>query len=453
MKSDWYPGNDRCDIVTTDIYASKGDRSAQASSYDALSSLSGGQRVIALAEVGDIPDPEEQASSNAPWAYWMTWSGEYISGNSYNTKEVISTIYNDARVVTLDGSNPWGGTGEPNTTTAVSQASNSTAALSQQQSNPPANISVVTGSSSVNLSEVGDSTTCSAVQMSRAVGPVNGSVELPTSSNSSSLAIKYLISFGDSYSQTGFDPKGETPSSSNPLGNPGFPGYTTSGGANWIGDYVTTNGDDPVLSYNFASGGATTDADLVQPFASTVLSLVDQVELYKSSMQTISPWSSSNSLFAIWIGVNDVGNAWASSSWPTLLSQIMSQRTKQAQTLYDSGARNFAFLTVPPINYTPLVIGEGSSNADRVATAITEYNEALRNIVEAFTSSYSDVHTYILDTDAPFMEAINNPMAYQASDATCSDSSGTKCLWWNNYHPGQAIHKLVAHAFRSLINT
>jgi hypothetical protein len=115
-----------------------------------------------------------------------------------------------------------------------------------------------------------------------------------------------LHNSGDSYSQTGFDPTLSLPSSSNPLGNPTFPGYTTSGGPNWIGYYITQYNSSPVYSYNFASGGATTDAKLVTPVASTVLSFVDQVNLYLKSSKTagFTKWNAANSILAVWIGVN-----------------------------------------------------------------------------------------------------------------------------------------------------
>lgn len=114
------------------------------------------------------------------------------------------------------------------------------------------------------------------------------------------------LNSGDSYSQTGFDPTLSLASSSNPLGNPTFPGWTTSGGPNWIGDYITQYNSSPVYSYNFASGGATTDAKLVTPFAPTVLSFVDQVNLYLKSAQTagFKKWNADDSVFAVWIGVN-----------------------------------------------------------------------------------------------------------------------------------------------------
>ncbi|KAG6895923.1 hypothetical protein C0992_011556, partial [Termitomyces sp. T32_za158] len=118
---------------------------------------------------------------------------------------------------------------------------------------------------------------------------------------------------GDSYTQTGFDPTLTLPAVGNPLGNPIYPGYTSSGGQNWV-DYVTTEFNNSlVFTYNYAYGGATIDATLVAPFAPTVLSLTDQVNQFLSGAGTkpaATPWTSANSLFSIWIGINDIGNSY-----------------------------------------------------------------------------------------------------------------------------------------------
>lgn len=55
------------------------------------------------------------------------------------------------------------------------------------------------------------------------------------------------------------------PSPTNPLGNPGYPGWTSANGPNWVG-YLTVKYNDSLLqTYNLADGGATVDADLVTP--------------------------------------------------------------------------------------------------------------------------------------------------------------------------------------------
>jgi phospholipase/lecithinase/hemolysin len=162
-------------------------------------------------------------------------------------------------------------------------------------------------------------------------------------------ALKFLITFGDSYSQTGFDIKSTKPSTSNPLGNPPLPGWTASGGLNWVGFLASKYNTSTLLAYNFAYGGATTNATIVPPYASTVLSFVDQVAQFSSSIAkkpSYAPWGD-NALFGVWIGVNDVGNSWWKEDYDQIVEQIMASYFGQLQILYDAGARNFMLLTVP----------------------------------------------------------------------------------------------------------
>jgi phospholipase/lecithinase/hemolysin len=204
-----------------------------------------------------------------------------------------------------------------------------------------------------------------------------------------------------------------------------------------------------MLSYNFAYGGATTSAALVTPYESTVLSFIDQVSIFSSTISSkpsYAPWASSNALFAIWIGVNDVGNAWGDSNWGTLAPEIIFAYISQVQILYNAGTRNFLILTVPPIQNTPLVLAESTATQTQEGVAVVTYNNLLESAISSFKSSNSGTTTYVLDTSVPFLTAINNPTAYGAPDNSCYNSDGVSCLWWNNYHPGQAIHKLVAAA-------
>jgi hypothetical protein len=67
-----------------------------------------------------------------------------------------------------------------------------------------------------------------------------------------------------------------------------------------------------VLTYNYAYGGATIDATLVKPYKPTVLSLTDQVNEFLNGAGTkpaATPWKSSDTLFSVWIGINDIGNS------------------------------------------------------------------------------------------------------------------------------------------------
>ena len=140
---------------------------------------------------------------------------------------------------------------------------------------------------------------------------------------------------GDSYTQTDFEPNGTAPAPGNPLGNPPYPvsdtvllcicltngnydtqGYTAVGGTNWIDVDTVVYNKSLILTWNYAYGGATIDASLVAPYEPTVLSLTDQVNQFLSGAAekpAAAPWTSENSLFSFWIGINDIGNSYYES--------------------------------------------------------------------------------------------------------------------------------------------
>ncbi|KAH6661444.1 fungal cellulose binding domain-containing protein [Plectosphaerella plurivora] len=260
----------------------------------------------------------------------------------------------------------------------------------------------------------------------------------------------YLISFGDSYSQTGFNVNGAKANADNPIGNPSLPGFTASGGSNWVGFAVTEVNAGELFSYNLAYGGATTAADIVKPFAADVQSFQDQVNTFKSKLAGSAPWKADNALVAVWIGVNDVGNTFYGSTTP-LYEQIITRYFAQLQTLYDMGLRNFALLSTPPIDKTPSVIRGGPNATGKAAPAIARYNQLLAKHLAEFKSSHADVKTWLIDTATAFNKALSNPKQYGAPDGTCYNSDGKSCLWWNDYHPGIAIQKLVAEELAATV--
>ncbi|KXG50898.1 Endoglucanase H/Glycosyl hydrolase family 26 [Penicillium griseofulvum] len=99
----WYPGNDKCDIATVDHYAQAGDHGVLEDKFHGLQNVTKGERVLALAEVGSIPDPELQAKKHVPWAYWMAWNDEFIKDGKHNSKKFLQDTFNNKRVVAING--------------------------------------------------------------------------------------------------------------------------------------------------------------------------------------------------------------------------------------------------------------------------------------------------------------------------------------------------------------
>ena len=157
---------------------------------------------------------------------------------------------------------------------------------------------------------------------------------------------------GDSYSTTSTDFTSTKPSIANPIGNPAWPGFTSDSGYNWINHLVGTYNISETLCWNFAYGGATTNSTLVHPYSTKVPDFSAQVDLfeqYVAAKPAIVNWTADNSMFGVWLGVNDIGISYTNTTADeaTLISKIMVTYNSQLERLYGYGARNFILLNVP----------------------------------------------------------------------------------------------------------
>ena len=96
-----YPGDEYVDIISVDIYLEKYVKTDYKKEYEELIKATTSNKVAALAEIGYLPDIEMLSTSKVPFAYFMTWSKEFIIGEQYNTVENLKTVYNSPYVVTL----------------------------------------------------------------------------------------------------------------------------------------------------------------------------------------------------------------------------------------------------------------------------------------------------------------------------------------------------------------
>ncbi|KAL2811378.1 hypothetical protein BJX63DRAFT_444088 [Aspergillus granulosus] len=258
---------------------------------------------------------------------------------------------------------------------------------------------------------------------------------------------KYFISFGDSYTSTTFNITSTKPSASNPLGNPPWPGWTSAGGANWISNLVATYNNSLLLNYNLAYGGATVNASLVAPYSPEVYSFIDQVAEFNEFLTpppAYANWSANDTLFAVWMGVNDVGSSWWQTDPDTLQVEILDQLFEQIELVYAGGARNFALLTVPPTERTPLIAqGENAEyTIEHLSAAIATWNSGLTERASVFTDTHPDAVVKITDTQPVF----NDLLDADPEGAECWNEDGVTCLWFNDYHPGLVIQDAVARA-------
>lgn len=290
--------------------------------------------------------------------------------------------------------------------------------------------------------------------------------------------VKQLFVFGDSYTQTGFDVKGTQPSASNPFGNPPYPGWTSANGPNWVGFLTTTYNASALLTYNVAYGGATVDSALVTPYAPTVLSLKDQVQSLflptYGNHPASAPWTSQSSLFAFFIGINDVGNSWWLNN-ATLYDAIFSTYAGLLDQVYATGARNFLFLSTPPVNLAPLTLNQNDNgySKEHEGIVIQDWNKRLNALSTAFKANHTGVTVFVHDTWGVYNSVIANPKSYEQTaglknvtgfckayasgtpawdtkDASC-DYAVNQYLWLNDLHPTYPVHNATAASIAKLL--
>ncbi|MBN2215660.1 MAG: T9SS type A sorting domain-containing protein [Bacteroidales bacterium] len=101
-EEDWYPGNDKVDIIGHDSYPGAYHYGTQKFFFDELYRLTEGEKLIAMTENGPIPDPGECLRGDAPWLYFMSWD-TLVFGQ--NATAHIRDVYEHPDVITLESDN------------------------------------------------------------------------------------------------------------------------------------------------------------------------------------------------------------------------------------------------------------------------------------------------------------------------------------------------------------
>jgi hypothetical protein len=158
------------------------------------------------------------------------------------------------------------------------------------------------------------------------------------------------------------------------------------------------------------------DSAIVPPASSSILSVKQQIQNefipgYVTPKTAPSPpnWAGSNTLFAIWIGINDIGATFTKGSAAfTIYDEILAEYTLLINQLYSVGARNFIFISVPTIDRSPGTIARGATIAEEEKAAVVQWNQRLANVAQDFKTNHTDTNNWIFDANALFSELLNN---------------------------------------------
>jgi phospholipase/lecithinase/hemolysin len=86
-----------------------------------------------------------------------------------------------------------------------------------------------------------------------------------------------------------------------------------------------------------------------------------------------------------------VGNAFWQTDADTFVPRLISRLGSLIQGLYDSGARKFLVLNVPPTGRSPLFLDQGDATVKQHAAYLSMYNTQLKDMVDGFKANHTDV--------------------------------------------------------------
>ncbi|KAM0346324.1 hypothetical protein ACHAPU_005755 [Fusarium lateritium] len=220
--------------------------------------------------------------------------------------------------------------------------------------------------------------------------------------------LKTFFVFGDSWSRTGFNPKGTQPNSKNKIGNPAFPGITSSNGPNWVGYLTSAFNESPFLTYNFGTSGAVVDSSDGSANSYTVVREID--EQFAPNYKLGKTFAPDSSLFAIWIGINDVIHNYKNRKSNTYDASFRSYRT-QIEKLYKAGARNFLLMTIPPLQLTPRV-SKSAKEIPLVTSAVADWNRRVKVLQKQIKTIYPSATVFLYDTYPLFQKVYEKPSQF-----------------------------------------
>ena len=106
---EWYPGDDRVDLVSCDKYNainnSIPNESAVSATFYSLVGFTEGEKMVAMSENDTIPSLTNLLEAKAGWLYFCPWYMTYLT--QLNNKDTLKELYNSDYCITLDELPDW----------------------------------------------------------------------------------------------------------------------------------------------------------------------------------------------------------------------------------------------------------------------------------------------------------------------------------------------------------
>ncbi|KAJ5891234.1 uncharacterized protein N7473_007462 [Penicillium subrubescens] len=300
-----------------------------------------------------------------------------------------------------------------------------------------------------------------------------------------------VVIFGDSYTDQGVSQY--RPGSNGAVGQPGT--VLSTGGRVWP-EYV--NQYSGVKVYDYARSGSVCDSAFSSKARRGVKQdqiptfLADNEYVNNSTGQRVLDNPSAETVYAIWIGTNDLGNGiFLTEEQPKgmPLTNYTDCVFEQLDRLYDIGARRFVIMNIAPLDLSPqYALPENAgvtasrywkdktqynSNLTQISEKMRQYSTLVNSIYEfqvpyqvKITRRYSKSQFALFDVHSLMSDIWNRPSVYlngtvplnvtsyaaECPTSICtSKSAWDSYMWYDELHPSEQTDRIIAREFLGVL--
>ncbi|KAI9657837.1 MAG: hypothetical protein M1831_004073 [Alyxoria varia] len=249
-------------------------------------------------------------------------------------------------------------------------------------------------------------------------------------------SIKEIFAFGDSWTDSGFDPGGKQPNESNPLGNPEFPTGPKGEPPGWVAYLTATYNSSFIRTYNLGAGAATIDRELLSPLFGMTRTFKEQARDHfrqqysdhvRSASGNIPSIPAENRLFVVFFGLVDVVLMSRNHSADMdLLKKILQSYWETVEFLHaQSPASPIILLNLPPLDLKPQD-PLSSESLEAVQKLLTKFNariRAMRQELGVAWNTGSNTKVKMFDLDGFLRRVIDDP-AFTSQTRKLRDTRG-----------------------------
>lgn len=135
-------------------------------------------------------------------------------------------------------------------------------------------------------------------------------------------------------------------------------------------------------------------------------------------------WKGDESIFAIWIGINDIGNSYWNGAEATdaLNAKIFAVISSLVDKIYKAGGRNYVFINVPPLDRTPLIVPQGETAVSLSKADVASWNKKVLELSKSLKAK-KNTNVWVYDSNKSFGEVMDKPTSH-AESAGLTNTTG-----------------------------